>query len=336
MIYTCPDEPALGPTPGQSDDVFNTLLEIWGYIDIVIGIITSFTGKDPKPPVMIALRLAGPAVALVAFTYLYKLCIENTDGPKECVAGIVNSVNPNVLNDVTEVLFPFTQMHPSFDIVVKCNKWHLLETNAGYILSSAEGSEESSRGDPVMRAYVHSSRVCLTATGAFIGATVGGLAGAAAFGSIMAACPFVLPLCLLAAIFVGVFLALAGAFLGGHAMNTIAYRFVEPSTEVLADEELVGVGDYVTVEGKAISSGFDNGAIVFWFVDQVGIWGHEDRYTPPFSHELALERWPAVVPPEGHEWEHLEDSYCRRKDDEDEEQYWERLDDIHYLHPSDN
>lgn len=317
MPYPCPDKllyPA-GPRPGTSKDLLGTILEMWGLVSTVISAVQYLIKPDLSHAIIA--RAIGPAlVVVVVFAFFYKKCLESTQASHGCVAGIVHTVTLPFIG-VADTIFPFTAMHPSFDVVVKCRHWPTLATNAGYIKYDVPyDPADPYRGSPTIRAYVFSSRVCAAGAGALAGAVVGGVVGVALGvsieGALLSACFFLGPLCWLFAVIVAaavaVVVTLAGAFVGGHYGQT----FVAPNDE--SGRIPIDVGTYVTVRGKLIASGFDNGAIVFWFVDDsdpdrpgIANWGME-RSLPPYDHSLATARFSSEDGQGG--YIDLEDSFC--------------------------
>jgi hypothetical protein len=205
----------------------------------------------------------GAVVAFATVLLFYLARCGSVQSQSACSAGVVQSVT-TPFDSVSDQIFPFTAQHSSIDVVVKCGYWGLVETDALYVICNKD-SEKS----PIMRCYYKTPAVCDAGLGATIGAGVALipaiLAGAAIAAAIGCATIILCILALLLALIVAAVVVLVGAYFGGTAGEVLA----SPATQPMANDgtEYIAIGDYVSTCGGVITNGDDNGARVYWFVD---------------------------------------------------------------------
>jgi hypothetical protein len=124
--------------------------------------------------------------------------------------------------------------------------------------------------------------VCAAGLGSTIGGIVGAVGGILAGVAIAAAigCATII-FCLIAilvAIVVAVVVVLVAAFIGGQIGHAAA-----TNTAPAAGGTPLVVGDNVTTKGGLLTSAYDQGARVYWFVTETTLHGRSTG-SAPFSH----------------------------------------------------
>jgi len=273
---------AVEPNVSSIASDITTLIGLIGTANTLIGLLAKtaiFTFLGIAAPAVLWLgAVAGGLITFAVVFDFYRLrCLASPDTRPSCSAGVIQGVVPS-FNSATDELFPFTATHDRVDVVVKCDYWFLVETNAGFVHCSADAD-----ASPILRGYHRSDKVCAAGLGSTIGAGAG-LAGGILLGALAAAaigCATII-LCLLAilvALVIAAAVVLAGAFVGGQIGKAAAGDDAPAAEE---GSELRS-GDYVTTQGGLLTSGEDEGARVYWFVDRTILHGRS-MLSPPFSH----------------------------------------------------
>ncbi|MEO0874462.1 MAG: hypothetical protein AAFY48_07660, partial [Bacteroidota bacterium] len=255
----------------------------------------SFLGVSASSVVWVSGILSALATLGVIGVFYYNRCLESPDGQNACTAGVVNDFVPSFDSAWNEV-FPFTAMHNMLELVVKCDYWPLVELNALFIVCNDD--EEQS---PILQTFYESSEVCAAGLGALIGGAVGAaggiLLGALAAGAIgCTASGFLYVLCIIAVILVAALIAAAVTLAGAWAGGQIGKAAAEDSAPSAEDGTELILGDYISVEGKLITSGDMDGARVYWFAETTRMHGRS-LGSPPFSHRDPDENLTADLLP---------------------------------------
>ena len=284
-------KPTCGPQAAPVDSTFDAILFVISLISAIaggIGVLITVIEKTAELTLLGLTALTGVWISAAAgavivigiiAVFFYQRCASR-DGRKECAAGVINALTES-FDSVVDSLFPFTAMHPSVDLVVKCNYWHLVETNASFI--KCTGHSDPNDRSPILQSFFKSAKVCGAGLGALIGSIVGGAAGILLAVLLLAACAATGPLfilCLIAALFIAAFVALLGAASGGALGREIA----EGDTPQ-AEGDILFVGHYVTLNGNLVAHGDFEGAIVNWFVTE------EPDEKAPSLHGPSSESW---------------------------------------------
>jgi hypothetical protein len=228
-----------------------------------------------------AVWLAAVAGALITFAVVvdfYRVrCLSNPDTLAACSAGVIETLVP-AFNSATDELFPFTAMHDRVDVVIKCIYWPLSVVAAGFVQCNIDPLSS-----PILRGYYKSSKVCDAGLGSTIGGVAGVVGGIIAGAAIAAAigCATII-LCIFAcliALIVAAVAVLVGALIGGQIGKAAA----GDSSPTSSDGSALMQGNYVTTQGGLLTSGDDQGARVYWFVETTTLHG-VSAVSSPFSH----------------------------------------------------
>lgn len=284
------------PRCGELDIVEEGLDQIVSIILIIAGIIggvVSFVKFAEALPGIVAFlggasaggATAGLLAGIVVFTtiviYLDDRCIEK-EGTSECVAGVVHNIVQD-FDSALDELFPFTAMHDRIDLVVKSGYWDKVENNAAHVFCT---DDDFPRKSEIIRCYYFTDRVCNAAKGATVGGAVGLIGGIIAGAAIAAAigCATVI-FCLLAILLAAIVAALAvlvGALIGGQIGKALSDD-TTPSDDTGSE---ISIGDLITVNGKIVARGYDEGANTIYWVDASSLSGVAPDTIPndPFSY----------------------------------------------------
>jgi len=318
----CGRKPTCGSQGGTAGPTTGTVL---GDISAAIGAIggaATVAGLFGKTAVIVIggvsaaavvwlAAVAGAAIAAFVVIDFYRLrCLSHPDTERPvCTAGVIQTLVP-AFNSATDEIFPFTAMHDRVDVVVKCDYWFRIEQLAAFIFCNIDLPLIPTAGDltgsPILRGYYKNDKVCGAGLGASIGAVAGGVAGiflgALVGGAIAsAACGPFAWLCLILAVLVALIIAAVCALAGALAGGQIGKAAASSSAPSADDGSALHQGDYVTSTGGILTSGDDQGARVYWFVDNTILHGRSTE-TPPFNHNdpetnLTVDGCPA--PPIG-------------------------------------
>ena len=276
------------------EEGLDQMVSIISTIVTIIGSIISFV-KFVKvlPEIVIFLggtfsagATAGLVAALIVFVtvvfYLHDRCQGSDEGFTECAAGVVQSVVQD-FNSVWDEIFPFTAMHDRIDLVVKSKYWDKVENNAVHVFCT---DEPTPRRSEIMRCYYFTDRVCNAARGATVGAAAALIPAIYAGAAVAAAvgCATVI-LCLLAIVLAALIAAaavLVGAIVGGQ----IGKAASDDTSPIDDSGTEISVGDLITVNGKLMTRGFDEGANVMYWVESSSLSGRASDSMPnnPFSY----------------------------------------------------
>ncbi len=269
-------KPSCGTQSLVHDETLVTLIAVFGIIGTVFGILK---GIEPAIALLIgtpalAAAAAGLATLLIVIVFHVDRCYPK-EGRRTCWAGVIEETKES-FTSASDEIFPFTAMHPRVDVVVKSSYWDLVSTNAEFVKCN-----DDSRASPILQTYYHSKKVCAAGVGAVYGAAIGAgagiVAGTLAAAAIIAAvgCATII-LCVLALLLAAVIAivgALIGAFAGGQIGKAIAENDTPYGTGAGNERTDLGVGHYVSINGKLIVSGNDEGAVVGWFGESTTLHG---------------------------------------------------------------
>lgn len=293
------------PTCGSAGaNVGGTVSSIASDLNWIIGIISSvasvvgFLLKDGLKVIVSILGVSAPGAVwlgaaagalitiAVVFDFWNKRCLSNPDTQRSCSSGVIQQTVP-AFSSATDEIFPFTAMHDRVDVVVKCAYWFRVENLAAFIFCNTDSDMS-----PMLRCYYKSSKVCAAGAGSTIGAVVGGVAGAflGAFvggvivgAAVCAASLIYYAICLIVAVIVAAIIAAACALAGAFAGGQIGKAAASDPGPSASDGSVLVQGDYITTQGGLITSGDDQGARVYWFVDTTTLHGRSVEPSP-FSH----------------------------------------------------
>jgi hypothetical protein len=291
-----------GVTTGSSlSSVPSDISWLFGILG-TIGTIAGVVGKTHLVTIIgitapAAVWLSAAAGALITFAVVfdfYRLrCLSNPDTLAACSAGVIERLVP-AFNSATDELFPFTAMHDRADVVIKCMYWPLAVAGAGFVQCNSDALMSA-----ILRGYYKSDKVCDAGLGATIGGAagvVGGIIAGAVVGALVGCATVILCIfaCLIALIIAAV-AVLVGALIGGQIGKAAA----GDSTPTSSDGSALAQGDYVTTQGGLLTSGDDQGARVYWFVQTTTLHGVSAQ-SSPFSHtdpdtNLVPDACPSVV-----------------------------------------
>lgn len=250
---------------------------------IAAAIFAALKKAGANPATLIWIAAIGGAlitIGIVADFYRYR-CKWKPPTLAACTAGVVQATVP-AFSGSLDVLFPFVATHDRVDVVVRCDFWPLVVTNAAYVWCNDDPDMS-----PELRCYYKTKEVCRAGLGATIGAVVLGAAGAywgalvglATFAAIGCAsvvgCFFALLLALVLAVLVAAAFVLLGALVGGN----MARQFGSATGPTAA----INPKDYITTCGGLFAMGDDMGARVYWFVTATVPHGSSTN-SPPFDH----------------------------------------------------
>jgi hypothetical protein len=251
---------------------------VYANVNNAISLPAPFTfGVVTAPMIVWLAAVAGALLTFGAVLLFYLDRCGSHDTAQGCSAGVVQGAVPS-FNSTSDDLFPFTAMPDRLDVVVKCDYWGIVSSNAAWIWCNNDTDSS-----PMTRCYYKTEQVCEAGLGATIGAGVGALAGilvGAAVGAAIGCATIVFCiLAILVALLVAAAVVLFGAFMGGQ----IGKANAAPGSITATDGNVVLIGDYVTTCGGLLTSGNDNGARVYWFVDKTV--QHAPSMAPqPYSH----------------------------------------------------
>lgn len=315
-----------------------------GIVSIIVGVVQFAVG--PSADIAgLGVQLAAFSVPLVGGFVWWKKCQESKEGVPACMAGIVDSISaPQTLNHLGDFedyggwamdeaektgWFPFLQDHPSFTLVVKCKYWNQLQSGAGY-----QWYNENIAGEavsPIVICYQRDENLCSRIVTSIIEATMGAAVGsflgtiamntiiALSAGSVVGAI-----FALLAFLAIAFVCAIIGAnleeiwsdFWGTDRQNEPPPSTVAgPSEENLASR-IITVGDCLAVKGNLVMEESQNGARVFWFVEDVAYYGHIEDMPgifprPAFTSDMANEtEFLTEYGTDGETIIHKEESFC--------------------------
>ncbi len=285
---TCGSQGAgTGPTLGTVGSDILFLLGLVGTIASIVKLLTetkviTILGISASSAVWIAAVAAALVTWAVVFDFFRLRCLANPDTLKACSAGVVQTIVP-AFNSATDEIFPFTAMHDRVDVVVRCIYWPLVQNLAGWIWCNTDPDIS-----PMLRGYYKNSQVCGAGLGATIGAGVGAIGGiflgALAGGAIAsAACGPLAWLCLIIAVIVAAIIAAVCVLVGALAGGQIGKAVSGGGPPTTTDGNLISVSDYVTTMGGVLTSGDDNGARIYWFVNSTMQHGQSGAMSP-FDH----------------------------------------------------
>jgi hypothetical protein len=280
-------KPTCGSQGESTDDVLKTffwIAGIAGTTGTVLGKIWGAIGETSTvlgvaaPNLVWLSAVAGALITFgVVFSFYYNRCLRDPDTLAGCSAGVINGTVPG-FDSTANALFPFTAMHDRVDVVVKSSYWHLIETNSLFVHCAGDADES-----PIVHCYYEDEAVCAAGLGSTIGAGLGALGGillgALAGAAIGCATIILCVLAIIVAFIVAAAVVLAGAFLGGQTGRLVA----EESDPTATTGEALAAGDYVTTKGDLTSLGDDDGARVYWFVDETTLHGRSSG-SPEFSY----------------------------------------------------
>lgn len=280
-------KPVCGSQGAASGGTFGTVLDDLFVVGGAVGTAGSIAGLLGKTAIVTIFGISAAAVIWIAavaaalatwfivFDFYRHRCLASPDTRRTCTSGVVNGFVMSFSSTADE-FFPYTAMHDRADIVVKSVYWPIVEVNAGWVHCSTDADES-----PILRAYYHDPKVCGAGLGATIGGGIGAVAGILAAVAIAAAigCATII-LCLIAilvAIVVAAIIVLVAALIGGQIGRAAATESA-PS----AGGTALVVGDYVTTKGGLLTSTYDDGARVYWFVTETTPHGRSTG-SAPFS-----------------------------------------------------
>lgn len=244
--------------------------------------ILTYFGISAVALVWLAAVAAAAITIFAVFDFWRVRCLAHPDTQSACSAGVIERIVPS-FGSASDELFPFSAMHDRIDVVVKCRYWFRVENAAAFVFCNTDPDES-----PILRGYYHNAKVCAAGAGSTIGAVVGGVAGvflgALAGGAIasLACGPFAW-LCLILAVIVAAVIAAVCVLVGALAGGQIGKWAASDPGATADDGSVLVVGDYVTTKGGLLTSGDDQGARVYWFVDTTTLHGRS-LLSPPFSH----------------------------------------------------
>lgn len=274
------------PTDSTLDAIITVLGILFGIPGAIGGLIKviglteviKLLGVAGATNLWIAAAAAAAVTLAIIIVIWYQRCAPR-DGRRGCAAGVVNEIEES-FDSIADTLFPFAAMHDRVDVVVKCDYWPLVETNASFVKCTdhTDPDEQS----PILQSFFENDEVCAAGLGATIGAAIGAvggiLAGVAIAAAIACAGPWII-ICLIIAVIVAVVVVLVGAFIGGNIGRAIA-----SGGPPQADGRTIGIGNYVTNKGILVVHGDLDGAVVFWFVTEASFHGTSSEPGPPFIH----------------------------------------------------
>lgn len=305
-------KPPCGSLGEKSSDILAVLLVILGAAGTALGIAAKFVpafqaalagtaspftilGVSAVPVVWMTAAAAAGVTLVVIASFYYNRCLSNPDGPPGCSSGVVESAT-EAFDSVANDVFPFTANHNRLDVVVKSMYWALVQLNAFFIYCGSHPD-----APPLFRCYYYTKSVCAAGLGSVIGGVAGAvggiLLGALAAAAIGCATIILCIFALLLGAIIAAAVVLAGAYIGGTAGRVLA----DDTDPTSSAGEAIELGHYVTTKGKLIVSGDDEGARVYWFVDDTSLHG-KSTGSPPFSYtdpdmNLPVDACPAPIDP---------------------------------------
>jgi hypothetical protein len=290
------------PTCGSAGAaVTPSVLSDIGWILGVVGSIASaigFFGKDSlqvlstlfgvsAPAYVWLAAVVGAVIAIaVVFDFWRLRCLSKPDTQTSCSAGVIEKTVP-AFGSATDEIFPFTAMHDRADVVVKCEYWFRVENLAAWVFCNTDSDTS-----PILRCYYHSATVCAAGAGSTVGAVVGGvggaflgafLAGLAAGAVICTASLIWYWICIIVAVIIAAVVAAVCALVGAYVGGQIGKATASDPGPTADDGSVLMQGDYVTTQGGLLTSGDDQGARVYWFVNMTTLHGRSIEHSP-FSH----------------------------------------------------
>lgn len=309
-MIMCPPKPTCGSQGTSTQSSVSGVLGDLSCAFTVLTAIGSLIGILGKTSTITIQGIAAPAAvwigavigAVLACTTVfdcYRLrCLAHLDTLAACSAGVVEQVVP-AFNRVSDRIFPFTAQHDRIDVVVKCLYWPLVQLDADFVQCNGDPGKS-----PILRGYYHNAKVCGAGFGATIGAGIGAvggillgaLAGAAIGGATIILCLLAQLTALIVAAATAIIAAVAGGQIGRAAAGG-------PPSPMADDDNTIHSGDYVTTRGGLLTSGADDGARVYWFVEHTTLHGRSTS-SSPFDHtdpdaNLAIDACPLRQPPAG-------------------------------------
>lgn len=284
-MMMCPPQPVCGSQGVTTGSSIGTVLGDLGWLFGAVGTAGTLIGFLGKTAIFTlwgisaatVIWLAAIAGALITFAVVfdfYRLrCLSHPDTRRSCSSGVVEQLVP-AFNGTTSQLFPFTAQHDRVDVVVKCVYWPLVVNNAAFVHCNSDPDSS-----PILRGYFHNAQVCAAGLGSTVGAGVGIVAGIllGCLAGIAIGCATVI-LCIFAillALIVAAVTVLVAALIGGQIGMAAA-----GSSAPTASGNAIQSGDYITTKGGLLTSGDDDGARVYWFVDPATLHGHSALPSP--------------------------------------------------------
>lgn len=283
-------KPTCGTQAVPTDSTLDTIIFVLGLIFGIpgaIGGIVKVTGMTEvisfgisgATNLWIAAAAAAILTLVIIIVFWHERCASRDGLRGSCAAGVVNEIE-EAFSSAADTVFPFTAMHDRVDVVVKCDYWHLVETNAAFVKCTDHADPDLQ--SPILQSFFENAAVCAAGLGSTIGGAIGAvagiLAGVAVAAAIGCAGPWVI-FCLIIAAIIAVVVVLVFAFVGGNIGRAAA-----GGGPPAADGRTIAVGHYVTNKGILVVHGDLDGAVVFWFVTEASFHGTSTEPGPPFVH----------------------------------------------------